>query len=293
MTGASRREPSSSPASEEDAKRAVADGYQLVANGWDRWRQEFARAGAPLTAALISKAAPKPGERVLDLGCGVGEPALSLAPLVAPGDVVGIDIASEMVKFASRAARIRGVANVTFSAADAEALPLSPNSFDLVTCRGAVVHFPDPFAALAETHRVLKRHARAVFTALGAKEETPLIEAALEPIARHLPAELTPERRLDPYRFAIRGTLAALFRDAEFTSVHEHHLVQDSHWPTGAEAFWSALPDHAWGIAESLKKLPAGTRDAVTEEVITNLRRFEHHDGLRFATPVVIVSGKK
>lgn len=103
---------------------------------------------------LVALLAPAGTETALDVATAAGHTAFALAPLVAA--VTGVDMTPEMgAEFAAQATQ-RGVRNARFVPADAEALPFADATFDLVTCRRAAHHFPDPGAALAEMARVLR-----------------------------------------------------------------------------------------------------------------------------------------
>ncbi len=105
-------------------------------------------------ARLVELVAPQAHWRALDVATGAGHTALALAPHVA--HVVASDITGEMLAEAAKLAGKRGLANVETAHADAAALPFSDESFDLVTCRLAAHHFPDPAAFVANSWRVLK-----------------------------------------------------------------------------------------------------------------------------------------
>ena len=87
-----------------------------------------------ITAALLEAAQLAPGMRVLDLACGSGDPAITLAERVEPaGEVVATDLVPGMVALTTEHARRQGVANLVARQADAEALPFPDASFDVVT----------------------------------------------------------------------------------------------------------------------------------------------------------------
>ncbi len=109
--------------------------------------------GASL-ARLVELVAPQPDWRVLDVATGAGHTAIALAPHVA--HVVASDITDEMLAQAGKMAADKGLANLETARADAGALPFADQSFDLVTCRLAAHHFPDPAAFVGEAWRVLK-----------------------------------------------------------------------------------------------------------------------------------------
>lgn len=105
-------------------------------------------------AVLLEFAPPRAGWRVLDIATGGGHTALAFAPFVA--EVVAVDLTPEMVEAATGLATQRGLTNVSARTADAEALPFDDGQFDLVTCRLAMHHFPNPHQALAEMARVAR-----------------------------------------------------------------------------------------------------------------------------------------
>ncbi len=107
---------------------------------------------------LIEVAAPRPDWLALDVATGGGHAALKLAPHVAR--VVATDLTPEMLAAARGFVRGRGAANVQFQGAEAEHLPFAPRTFDLVTCRIAAHHFPDPVRFVVEAARVLKASGR-------------------------------------------------------------------------------------------------------------------------------------
>ena len=111
-------------------------------------------ASGPSLGRLVALVSPKPDWRVLDVATGAGHTALAFAPLVA--QVFASDITPAMLAEAQRLASARGLVNVATAEAEAGALPFANSEFDLVTCRLAAHHFPDPAAFVSEAWRVLK-----------------------------------------------------------------------------------------------------------------------------------------
>jgi ubiquinone/menaquinone biosynthesis C-methylase UbiE len=98
----------------------------------------------------------RPGVRILDVGCGPGTLTVDLARRVAPGEVVGIDLAPSVIAEARRHATEAGVANVTFQAGDFRRAGLEERSFDVVHAHQVLQHLRDPIQALATMARLAR-----------------------------------------------------------------------------------------------------------------------------------------
>lgn len=99
----------------------------------------------------------KPGEQVLDLGCGAGTDSLIAAQMVgSEGSVAGIDMTAEMLEKARAAAVELGAENVEFVEGEVERLPFADMSFDVVISNGVIDLVPDKDAVFSEFHRVLR-----------------------------------------------------------------------------------------------------------------------------------------
>lgn len=109
--------------------------------------------GASL-ARLVELVNPQPQWQALDVATAAGHTAFVFAPHVA--HVVASDLTPEMLPVAAKVAQEKGITNVSFKEADAEALPFADASFDLVTCRIAPHHFPTVQRFIQEAARVLR-----------------------------------------------------------------------------------------------------------------------------------------
>jgi arsenite methyltransferase len=113
--------------------------------------ESFAGVANPWTMGRLSA-----GERVLDLGSGAGTDSLVAAQMVgAGGHVTGIDMTEAMLVKARSAATAMGVRNVEFVEGEAERLPFTDASFDVVISNGVIDLVPDKDAVFAELYRVL------------------------------------------------------------------------------------------------------------------------------------------
>jgi len=115
-------------------------------------RSHRARTVANSAAYLVPRL--HEGVRLLDVGCGPGTITIDLAARVAPGEVVGIDAAPDIVDVARAEAAKTGVDNVGFDVGDVYALGFDDGAFDVVHAHQVLQHLADPVAALREMRRV-------------------------------------------------------------------------------------------------------------------------------------------
>lgn len=110
--------------------------------------------------AALAVAAPQPGERVADVGCGFGDTAVPIGALVgAQGSVLGIDAAERFIEAARREAAQAGAENVTFKVADVETEAVE-GPFDLAYSRFGTMFFANPVAAMRNVRRGLRAGGR-------------------------------------------------------------------------------------------------------------------------------------
>jgi len=98
---------------------------------------------------------PREGERVLDIGCGLGDTTQQIAALVGPaGEAVGVDAAENFVETATAEAAEAGVANASFLVADVQIDPLG-GPYDMAFSRMGTMFFISPVAALRNVRQSL------------------------------------------------------------------------------------------------------------------------------------------
>lgn len=204
-----------------EQQRSVWDG---VSRGWRLWRREFERGAATVTARLLELAGAAPGQRVLDIGSGTGEPALSAGRAVAPGGrVVGIDLSPGMVAAARAAAD--GIGNVEFAVGDVETAELAPRSFDLALSRWGLMFAADRVELLRVVAGLLKPGGVLAAAVWSDPQRVPMISLAFRVISSHL--ELGPSGTgPGPFTMADPGAAAAELEQAGFGAVeiHEHSV---------------------------------------------------------------------
>ncbi|MGW4874933.1 class I SAM-dependent methyltransferase [Streptomyces sp. NPDC004262] len=140
----------------------VQEFFTARAAGWD---SRFPDDG-PAYAAAVAELGLRPGDRVLDAGCGTGRALPPLRSAVGPsGQVIGLDLTPAMLQAAVRAGRHR---DGTLVLADVAALPVRSESLDAVFAAGLIAHLPQPGRNLRELARVVRPGGRlALFHPIG------------------------------------------------------------------------------------------------------------------------------
>lgn len=108
----------------------------------------------PTAAHLVEFAGVQPGQKLLDVGCGTGVVAITAAR--AGADVSGLDLTPALLDHARENEKIAGCGPIDWSEGDAEDLPYTDASFDVVLSQFGHMFAPRPDVAIAEMRRVLK-----------------------------------------------------------------------------------------------------------------------------------------
>lgn len=163
--------------------------WALCASAWRRHRTSFTEPGREITERMLRLAAPRAGQRVLDLACGVGNPAFDLARLVGPeGRVLGLDLSGPMVAEARTLAAELGAANVEFRTIPGEhELGVPAGGFDVATCRAGLQYMPDRRGAVRAVLAALRPGGRFVAMTLGSAERCMPFQLTNGIVSRHVP----------------------------------------------------------------------------------------------------------
>ena len=160
--------------------------------------------------ALVASISAKPGMKVLDLGCGDGTTAIPEAQ--AGADVLGVDIASNLVQAGNRRAEAEGLANCRFQEGDASNLEdLGDDSFDLVVSIFGAMFAPKPFDVAREMVRVSRPGGRIVMGNWIPNDPT-LVPQILKISSAYSPPP--PEGFISPMTWGIEGNVIERFAAA-------------------------------------------------------------------------------
>jgi ubiquinone/menaquinone biosynthesis C-methylase UbiE len=149
-----------------------------------------------VTSISLDAAAAKPGEHVIDIGCGTGDTLLDLAKVVGPsGAVLGVDVSVPMLDFAKHRAGEATLGNTAFALADATSYAFKPHWADLVYSRFGLMFFDDPVRAFTNIRSGMKAGGRLVFVCFRIMPESPWFRVPIEAALPHVP----PQPPVDPF----------------------------------------------------------------------------------------------
>ena len=274
--------------SAEAMKEGVRADWSARAAAWDRWSDEIAALADRFNQPLLDAAGIAPGQRVLDIASGVGEPALTCARRVgAQGRVTATDLVPEMLEGARRRATAAGLDNLDFEIADMEELPFAEQSFDRVVCRFGIMFSPRPEVALAEARRVLRPGGRAAYLIWGPLEDTTMFKVLWSVMDRLMGP---PEEAFTypPFRFGEPGTLAAMMTAAGFAGVDESELRFAPEVPARLP-FWRSQLE--MGFAPRVEGLSETQRDELEAAIVEGFAPYRDGEVYRLEAHVRIGRG--
>jgi SAM-dependent methyltransferase len=244
-----------------------------------------------ITETLVVHAAPREGERVLDIGCGGGTTALLLRERVGPsGAVTGIDISARILAVA-RARAHAGMADVAFIDADAATYDFEP-VFDLAFSRFGVMFFDDPVAAFANLRKALVKGGRLVFVCWRIFRENEWAFAPYEAALDLLPPAVpTDPHAPGPFAFADANRLYSILRQAAF---HDIQIKPHDTTVNLGESLDDALTEALTlgPLARAAAELDEATRDKIRARIAPVIAKHKTSYGIVAPAAVWLVSAR-
>jgi SAM-dependent methyltransferase len=190
--------------------------------GGQRWidhQQHQDQVLGPVSDLLMAAAGAKPGENVIDLGCGCGATTIDFAERVRPGgEAIGLDVSEPML------ARARERASpdlpIRFVHADATVHDFAPDWADLIVSRFGVMFFADPVRSFANVRQGLKGGGRLAFACWREAKQNPFFVVPLREARKHAPSlpEMGPEEP-GPFAFADEARVRRILSEAGYADI--------------------------------------------------------------------------
>ena len=178
-------------------KEEVRDGYDNAAPGWKKWWNIMEKTTEGVSKRLVELAEIKQGSKVLDIARGLGEPSLTAAKQVGKtGNVLAIDISSQMLSFAKQRAIGLGLQDIVeFKEGDAETIDLPSSTFDAALCRWGLMFLPNPKVGLSNIYGSLVKGAHFAAAVWATPEKVPFISVPMNTVLKETnspPPPITP-----------------------------------------------------------------------------------------------------
>ena len=277
----------------EEQKKTL-DAWQTSAQYWEKYRALIAQMFAPLTTGLVEEVRIGPGQKVLDIGGGSGEPSLTISGIVGPtGSVTYTDPVAGMVETAHAEAGRRSLTNIQFKQCSADHLPFVDNSFDAAVGRLSAMFFVDPIIALREALRVIRNDGYVSFVVWGPKEVNPFFSTVNDVVDRFVESTEEDPDAPDAFRFAEPGKLAGILKNAGAENVVERALNFQIEAAISFEQFWQLRTE----MSESLRKQMASVTPAqlpiIKQAAANPAQRYFVSGKMSFPAQALIITGKK
>ncbi|MEU3555370.1 class I SAM-dependent methyltransferase [Streptomyces fragilis] len=242
----------------------------------DRWDAVNAGFDQP----LLTAAAIRSGERVLDIGCGAGTTTLLAARAATPGDALGLDLSAPMLERARTRATEEGITDVSFEHGDAQVHPLTSGAFDVAISRFGIMFFDDPVAAFANIATALRPGGRIAFLSAAEPEGNQWLQA-LTALGDILPMQgFGAPGAPGMFSLADAGTATALLAEAGFQDVRAEHVQAYGIWGRDAREAAHFMLDSGPG-RHLLGRVGPDVQDRARTRLVEWLRPYRTADALR------------
>ncbi|MCI4351817.1 MAG: methyltransferase domain-containing protein [Thermoplasmata archaeon] len=252
---------------------------------------DFMRNLDPFRTDLVARLHPDPGENILDMGTGPGEPALTIAARVGPtGHVTGIDLSEKMIEIARRITTAQSVPNADFRVMDCSKLEFPDGTFDAIISSFGFQIFTDPEKAAQEARRVLSPKGRIAVSVWSTGDQVPALHAIVGPMLVHAEPDETGYLPT-PYETGGPGEMVAFLEQAGFRDCQETRVRHSMRFENEDRYLQSILK--ATPIGHSLSEEPPEVQREVLLETRKNLQAWKGPEGITIPAECVLVVGHR
>lgn len=263
--------------------------WDKVAAGWRRWWQLFEQGAKPLSNRLVTLANLEPGQQVLDVATGVGEPAVAAARQVGPaGHVIAIDQSPQMLTIARERAAERSLHQATFLEMDAESLELPQNSFDAILCRWGLMFLPHLDATLIQMQQLLRPGGRLATAVWDVPSQVPMLSLPMRVVRQHLQLPPPPADVPNPFNLANVAGFEQRLTQAGFSDISSERMTLYWEFSSAAE-FVNMTRDLAAPVTALLSNQPIGLQNEIWQGVAEAVQQYELQNG-RICVPSKTIS---
>jgi ubiquinone/menaquinone biosynthesis C-methylase UbiE len=261
--------------------------WDKIAEKFDLWLPHI----APVGEALLDALDAKPGDKIIDLASGTGEPALTLARrMKGHTHILGVDAADGMVRVAQAKVTKERLPGISFQTMPAEKLTFEDNHFDKALCRFGVMLFADPLQGLKEMRRVLKPDGRFALAVWSTPETMPTLHWSQQVFSERLPEDLHPPLA-KVTSLGAPGMLEDLLNTAGFSSFSVVRKIFDYQFKS-FDDYWDTV-EASDMLKQQYDALPQNERNNIRDEVGRFARDFVHDGRLSIPHEYLVAAGTK
>ena len=254
--------------------------WDNAAPGWQACWETIEHGAQKVSDRIVELSEIEPGDKVLDIATGIGEPAVTAARKVMPsGRVIATDLSPQMLAIAKTRATLLGLDNIMeFREMDGEKLdfPDSDAKFDAVLSRWGLMFFPNLAAALGRIRQLLTPKGRISAAVWSNASKVPLLDLAFSTVRKQINTPAPPPGAPGPFALAdleaLKGSFCqAGFKDLKtetfqitfefdspesYTRLHQqtatriHAMLADSNEDV-KKRVWNAITEEVWQYADS------------------------------------------
>jgi ubiquinone/menaquinone biosynthesis C-methylase UbiE len=293
----SKKNVSMSTLDSKQYKEGQRQGWDSVANGWQKWWKITEIAAEKVSRRLIEHAKIKRGSRVLDIATGIGEPAITAAKQVGDsGHVLATDISSQMLSIAKQRAISLGLEWVIeFKVGDAEAIDLPASTFDAALCRFGLMFLPDLRTGLSNIYRSLVDGGRLVAAVWASPDRVPFIALALNRVMKETKGpSLLPAGAPGPFSLSNENMLRNSLIESGFKDVIIERMDVTFNFDS-AEVYTSFVYETAAPVQAMLANQQQERREEILKAISESAREYAENDrpNIRMSNEAICVVGRK
>ncbi len=278
-------------------KEGQRQGWDSVADGWQKWSKITETAAEKVSRRLIELAEIKRGSTVLDIATGIGEPAITAAKQVgnSGGHVLAIDISSQMLSIAKQRAISLGLEQIIeFKEGDAETIDLPASTFDAALCRFGLMFLPDLRTGLSNIYKSLVDGGRLAAAVWASSDKVPFITVALNTVMKETknppPTPGTP----GPFSLSDENMLRNSLIESGFKNVTIERMEGSLNFDS-AEVYTSYVYETAAPVQAILANQPQERREEILKAITESARKYAEKDtrSVRMTNEAICVVGTK
>lgn len=260
-----------------------------------RWLERHERVDQQIAVfgrRAMVRADIRPGERIIDVGCGCGETTVGLGQRVGgTGFVLGVDVSGVLLGTARHLVEKNGLANVSFEEADAQSYSFATSSFDLVFSRFGIMFFDDPEAAFRNLRAALRPGGRVVFVCWPEPQQNLFVTIPMAAAARHISMPAPGEPKAPgPFAFADMDRVHGMLSRSGFTDIETDRLIEKVGGGTLDQTTQMLL--QLGPLGDKLDGLDERTRRAIAADIRTALTPFETSGRVLFDAVAWLVTAR-